>query len=280
MKVHAKAVVIVFIILITYTIIVVSYANKKKNTNKEDNNPVVQPTETPEPKTVQKEYPLNVILSTTTMLGYSDGVWEENPTYEYEHKDFDVYLDNNAYQHIRIIYDNSWHAMDPDRNFIDYEGDFTAIKSTIEYSRRNQDYVPLDATNEQVIKEFLDSKNITYNYDTLNKHVMIEDFNKDGIKDYIYVISNLFLDDYTGYDSTFAYVFVRSLNQNIMIFEDTYKAVNALSICNPYIDQFITVEDHLSLLLGCSYASAGGTKHMIYEMTGKTVNKVLETAAN
>ena len=278
MKGHVKAIINVFVILIIYTIAVSNYANNKSHKIAENN--AKKKEVTPPPTEEETEYQFNIILGPKTILGYSDGLWEENPTYDYKDKYFDVYTGENGYSNIKIMYDNDWHAMNDDRDFIEWADDFTAINSSIEYQRKNQAYSDINASEAAVITDFLNSKGITFNYDTLNKHVMIEDINKDGIKDAIYVVSNLFLDDYTGYNNTFAFAFARVLNQNLVLFEDTYKTPGALNICNPYVDQIIYIDEKPILILGCGFSSNGGTKHMLYEIEGKTVNKLIESSAN
>ncbi len=276
MKDHIKAIVVVFIILITYTILVYVYAKgkNKDDEKKEPDKKTVEPEKKPNDDAVVDE--INVIITPNTFLGYGNGKWHELDKYDYENKYFDVYTDSvNSSK--KLVYSDSWYIMNEDKTFIDYNDGFVAVLSSIPYTYNQAVGLNLTAANSQVIKEFLDSEGVKYNFNNLRKFVYNFDVNHDGLKDDIYVVSNLFLDDYTGFDKTFAYVFVRTLNQNVLLYEKTFDDVNALSICNPNVLGFFTIDNNPLILMSCSYFSAGGTKHLLFDFDGKSPKLLLES---
>ena len=283
MKSHIKAIIIVFIILIIYTFLVYAYASGKKTKNKDpkNDNKVVDPDPNPKPDDSENlsSYAFNIILYPKTKIGYNNGKWYENESFDYNDKYFDVYA-KELYKSMKVVYTDRWYIMDDSKKFVDYDGRFAAINSTISYTFVQGNSEVLTSENDAIIKAFLDSQGVKYNYESLQKSVMSFDVNRDGIRDDIYVISNLFLDDYTGFDSTFAFAFVRTLNQNIILHQDAFKDVNALSICNPNLDGILVIDDVPQLILSCSYFSEAGTKHMIYNVEEKKANKLFETKAN
>ena len=276
MKDHLKAIVVVFIILITYTILVYVYAKSKnsKTNEKESKDKTVEKDKKPEE--TSKIDDITVIITPNTYLGYGQGKWHELDKYDYENKYFDVYT-GTTNTNKKLVYSDSWYIMNEDRTFIDYNDGFVAVLAQIPYTYSQATEVALTNAHAQIIKEFLDKENVKYNYNTLRKHVYNFDVNHDGLKDDVYVISNLFLDDYTGFDKTYAYVFVRTLNQNVLLYEKSFDDVNALSICNPNVLGFFTIDDNPLILMNCSYFSAGGTKHILFDIDEKTAKLVLES---
>ena len=281
MKDHIKAITIVLIILIAYTIFVYAYASGKKSPDeKDDKNKQQDKKEDNTPTDDTSNYAVNIALFNKQFLGYKDGKWYENPKYEFANKYHDVYTATKAYKSKEIVYTDRWYIMDDDRSFIDYDDGFIAVSSNLNYNLAFGKEEKINDNQRAVIENFLQSKNIKYNYSTLKKSVMTYDLNRDGIHDNIYVVSNLFLNDYTGYDKTFAYVFVNTLNQNVVLSEETFETAGAVSICEPYVYSIITIEEKNTLILGCEYFSLGGNKYLLYNLEEKTANKLLETKAN
>ena len=77
-----------------------------------------------------------------------------------------------------------------------------------------------------------------------------------------------------------SYVFVRSLNQNITIYEDVNSNVNAMNMCDPKLRGVLSFKGDSILIVDCSYIGNNGTKHTLYSMEEKNVTKLLETKAN
>lgn len=280
MKDHAKTITIILIILVAYTIFVYAYAAGKKKPGTEDKNKQTEKKEPDNTSEKTNNYDVNIALFTKHFLGYKDGVWYENPSFDFTGKSFDVYTDNTVYKSKEIVYTDRWYIMNEDRSFIDYKAGFIAVNSVINYALTDSEEADPNEAQRAVIEEFLNSKGIKYNYNTLKKSVMTFDINRDGIHDNIYVVSNLFLNDYSGYDKTFAFVFVRSLNKNNVLYEDVFDGVDAVSICDPYIYSIITIDNKNTMIIGCEYFSMGGNKFMLFTNEEKSIDKVLETKAN
>ena len=278
MKGYVKALIIVVIILILYTIMVGAIAKNRNNKNNKKDEPTSKPTE----KTTNKvtNYDANIILLPNTILGYSGGVWEENKALEFDNKDFTVYTDQ-VYQNVKLISTDHWHIMRKDNSFIDYHNDFIAINASIPIEAvSNTLSTEITPENEAVIKEFLNSNSIKYDYDKLNKNVFVFDVNHDGLRDEIYTVTNVFLEDYLGFDNTFAYVFVRTLNQNIVLYEKIINNINAMNTCNPLLQGVITVDNTSYIVVECNLYSDMGAKHFLYNIADKKAFKVIETEAN
>ena len=283
LKGNVKAIIIVFIVLIIYTIGVGAYAkSKQKKLDDEAKTPEKkqEKQKTPDDNEKITKYDFNLVLSSKQFLGYKDGKWYQNSDYDYTNKDFDVYADGQKYDYRSLVYTDRWYIKNPDSTFLDYSNSFLAVSADIDYSLVVNNGGEVTEEQKKVVEEFLQSKNINYNINTLKISAFVNDLNRDGIQDTIYTVSNLFLTDYTGYDKTFAFVFVRTLNQNVVLFEDTYKAINAVSICDPFTYSVITIDGKNSLLVGCEYYSMGGIKYMVYSLNEKTPTTLLTTTAN
>jgi hypothetical protein len=285
MKEHLKAIVIVFIILIAYTIVVYVYADSKnKKKDKKEENKTVEPekkdNDNKPDESETNNYDLNIVLFSKTIIGYKDGKWYENPSFNYNNVDFDFYTDGKKYPGMGLVYTDRWYVKSQDNSLMDYENGFLGINASTTYSVSQYKDQEISASDQAVIEDFLKSKGIKYNYQALKKYVMTSDLNRDGLHDNVYVLSNLFLRNYDSFDKTFAFVFVRSLNQNIVLFEDVYDGVDAVSICDPYFEGIVSVDNTNSVIVGCEYFSMGGTKYMVFGLDGKNGIKRLETKAN
>lgn len=273
---NIKQIIVVIIILFIYCIgvgVFISYRHKDEKNNKNNNSGSSS-------QTTKDTSELDMILTPNTIISYKDSKWTENNDLDYSDIKFKVYTDKD-YKDLYVTYTDEWYIMDSGRSFIDFDKDlgFAAISSKTSTSFDYLEDSKNDSDNE-VIKAFLESKDVKYNEETLKSSVYEYDINDDNIKDKIYILTNVFLEDYSGYDKTFSYVFVRSLNQNITAYEDVSKNVNAMNMCSPKLRGILTFKNSSILITDCSYISNNGTKHTLYSMEEKSITKLLETKAN
>lgn len=297
MKKYLKVSLILIAILTVYSIIVFAIANKdnnkidegnntidKENSDKQDgnenddNNDDDSSDGSNDKEPVEADY--NVIISPNTIISYSRGKWIENKNFNYTNKLFDIYINMEAKGKKYLTYNNEWHIYDENKSFLQYSGDIFAINTTKEYQLRNVVSEDLNANDKNIIIALLTSESITHNYDDMLKHKFIYDINRDGTKDSIYFISNAFTENEEQYNKAFSMGFVKFANSTDVFYEDIRNTDGIYTICNPYLQNIIELNNNLYFITGCSYFNNNGTEHHIYSTTGTTIKEELKTSIN
>ena len=278
MKQNKKAIAIIIIGMIFYSILVAMFAASRANKNvKKDDTP----TEQQKPSDSDSKNDFDLIINPNTIISHNekDG-WYDNSGFDYKNIKFNVYIDGKGYDYRSIVRGDKWQMVNDDETSTTYEKSFIAIYSQIDYKVVNYEGKELSDSNKKDITDYLTSKNVNYLYDKLNIEYIYYDFNQDGVKDDVYIVSNVGIDDYTGFNKTFAFGFAKVLNQSVTFYEEIANNVNATNMCKPSFSAIIKIEDQNDLIAECNYISNSKSKHMMYNFVDKTVNKLVETKAN
>lgn len=296
MKKYLKVSLILIAILTVYSIIVFAIANNENDQKDNENNIVdknnndKQNNDNNENKDddssdsddnkeeVKADY--NIIMSPNTLVSYTNGVWKENKDYKYTNQLFDVYVNMEAKGKMFLTYNNEWHIYDENRDFLEYSGDIFAINTTKEYQLRNVVSEDLNANDKNIITALLTSESITHNYDDMLKYKFTYDINSDGTKDDIYFVSNAFTENEDQYNKAFSMGFVKFANSTEIFYEDIRNTDGIYTICNPYLQNIIELNNSLYFITGCTYFNNNGTEHYIYSTTGTTIKEELKTSIN
>ena len=277
MKQNSKAIIIVIICMVVYSVLVTMFAaSRTKKENNEGNK-----TKETTPSEVDTTNDFDIVLSPKTIISHNEKKgWYDNPNLEYKNLRFSVYIDKEYNDYHSIVYADKWQMVNYDETVTDYNESFMAIYSTIKYNVIDIELKKLDSNNAKDITDYLDTKDVNYQYDKLVINYVYYDFNQDGVKDDVYFVSNVGLSDYSGFNKTFSFGFAKVLNQNITFYEDVANNVNATNMCLPSFTTIIKYDDKVHLITECSYKSNSKSKHMMYNFTDKQVTKLVETKAN
>lgn len=277
MKQNRKAIIIVIIILTGYSILVSLFAASRAN--KESEKEKVKPKEKVTETDSTNDFDL--VLNPKTIISHNekDG-WYDNSDLDYKTIKFTVYIDGEKNDYRNIVYADRWQMVNYDETALDFEKSFMAIYSTKDYKVIEIEEKEFSSSNKKDIIDYLSTKDVNYQYDKLKIRYLYYDLNQDGVKDDAYFVSNVGIDDFTGFNKTFAFGFAKVLNQNITFYEDIANNINATNMCKPSFTTLLKVEEKTNLITECSYASNNKSKHMMYNFEDRSVNKLVETKVN
>lgn len=280
MKKNFSIIIILFVVLSLYTIIVITFS-KNPNNNSTIDPGVNNPNNIQQEKPKEEENAIDILLSPNTIVSYSNNKWFENKKLKYNNVLFDVFVNNEAYGDNYLTYNSVWYIYDQHKNFKDYNGNVLAIKTKKSYNLINFVNSKLDENDKKIITAFLENKNITFNYEQIKKSKIIYDFNHDGFRESLYIISNAFSENEYEFNKSFSFIFLnKTTGENNIVYE-TQKDISAnYLICNPYIHNMLNIENKTIVVAGCNYFSNGGTEHHLYELQNQDFIRVLKTSIN
>ena len=221
----------------------------------------------------------NIILSPHTIIGYKNGIWQENPKLNYNNMLFDVYINNEYKDKKYLSYSDDWYIFNENKDFLDYEGNILAVNTSLEY--RNIGFVTseFNEIDQSEITKVLNDKGITSNYNELKKSKIIFDINKDGMRDNIYFISNSF-EENSSSNKAFSIGFVKYYDKYEVFYEVIEDLDSIFTISNPSLQNILEIDNHTYLIVASEYYSNSGTEHHIYQVSDKNLLEVLKTKAN
>lgn len=220
----------------------------------------------------KEETGLVIVLMPDKVIRNSNNTWYNGTMKDLSTNKFKIY-DNNEYKgEYYLTYNNKWYFYDENRNFYDVSNDFIGIGGALspdEIYSINE----VDITNEdkQLIKEYLESRDIDVNIDTitLNK----ETVNISNTTNTYYIVTNAFLNEV---DSNYAFSYILANDNNkiklIMEMRESKDQIN--EICLPSIELALDFKNSTYLITNCSYFSLTGNSYRIYNYTNNQYNQV------
>lgn len=275
MKKYLKVSLILIIILTVYSIFVflISKKEEEKPTVPPVDKEPINKVDIPEEKTAD----YNIVLTPNTIISYIDGSWIENKNLEYANMSFDVYANSESYGKKFLTYNKEWYIYDENRNFSDYTGELFAINTSKQYKVMTYNESILNDDDKVIISTLLDNKQITYNYDNIIKSKVVYDVNKDGIREEIFLITNAFTENINEFNHSFSIGFVRFHNKTEIFYENISDIYSSISICSPYLQNLIELDDQIHFIVGCTYFSTKGTEHYLYSVANNLITEEIKT---
>lgn len=280
MKKYINVIIILVVILTIYSCIVyaISKGLDSKNNNEPSQNNTTPNNEEPKEET-PKVNDIDIILSPKSIISYGNNKWFENKDFDYDYTLFDVYVNNESFGSNYLTYNGDWYIYDANKNFKEYDGNVFAIKSSKPYNLLNFVKSELDENDKNIISAFLGSKSIVFNYEDMFKSKIIYDFDRNGIRETLYLISNAFTENEASYNKSFSIAFIHENNKDEAIYENIGDISSVYLICNPYLQNLINIDNSLYVILGCNYFSDKGTEHHLYKVDNE-FTKILKTSIN
>ena len=176
---------------------------------------------------------------------------------------FNIYVNNQYFGKYLVWQDDQWYLFDNNRNAISYDGNLFAYQADFDMDILNfttnniTDYTYVN----QVLQEHGFDTNVNYTLATVSD----VDFDKDGIAEEFYIVSNVFAIDFFP-DKYFSFVFMVDNNKIYMLYEDvdTNEGVNG---CKPSLYTVADVDNdkEYELILTCAKYSNQTPLTMLYE---------------
>ena len=284
MQKYSKVIIILLVILSLYaTGIYLLTKNSKSEEPTEEKFPenVENIPNKNEPETEKEaNWDYNFILFPKTVISTKDGKWQENNEFKYQDKLFDIYIDNMYLNKYYLTYSDNWKIFDENKHFYDYEGNFIGINTSKEFEIIPFNNLEISSEDDQIINNYLTSKDIRFNLSDLKKTKIIYDINRDGIRDEIFFVSNSFTDQSDKYNKALSIVFVKLYGNNISFYEDIRGLEDIYNIGNISMQNMILINQKIYFIVKVEYFSDTGTQHYVYEFSNNNLKEVLKTSIN
>lgn len=220
-------------------------------------------------ETRERKATTTLLIGNSAVWNYSSRSWmniTNNQTLSsLNWQKFTTYVNNQFFGNYSVWLDDKWYLFDDNRQAVNYQGDLFAYQADFD-----MDVLPFTVSDiddfsyvNQVLEEHELSSNASY---TLAKMTSF-DFDKDGVLEEFYFVSNVFATDFFP-DKYFSFVFMVKSGKIYMLYEDVDQN-DGTNGCRP---QLYTVADFdndrdYELILVCSKYSVQTPVAMLYEFS-------------
>ncbi|HIR49177.1 MAG TPA: hypothetical protein IAB35_04275 [Candidatus Faecimonas gallistercoris] len=211
--------------------------------------------------------------STTLLVGdsavwnYSSREWMNISSQEmlssFDWQEFHTYVDNQYFGDYYVWLDEQWYLFDSNRDAVSYQGNLFAYKADFEMDILR--FNTVDITDFTYVQEVLKNYGLDPNSPHTLATVSSFDFDKDGVLENFYVISNVFATDFFP-DKYFSFVFMVD-NNNINVLYEDMDVNDGTNGCKPNIYTVADVDNdnNYEIILMCSRYSNQTPITMLYE---------------
>lgn len=176
---------------------------------------------------------------------------------------FKVYVDNQYLGKYLVWQDDQWYLFDDNKNAIPYQGNLFAYQAGFDMDIL--DFDTTDITDYTYVQQVLKEHGLDINPQYTLANVSKVDFDKDGVLEEFYVVSNVFAIDFFP-DKYFSFVFMVDNEKIYMLYEDVdvNEGVNG---CKPSLYTVADVDNdkQYELILTCAKYSNQTPLTMLYE---------------
>lgn len=209
-----------------------------------------------------------LLIGDETVLNYTSRQWLNVTSQELlssiNWQDFNVYIDNEYFGNYLVWRDDRWYLFNQNREAVSYQGnDFFAYKAGFE-----MDVLPFQTTqitDFSYVNQVLENHGLASNPSYTLTEFSSFDFDKDGVNEDFYIVSNVFATDFFP-DQYFSFVFMVDNNSIYMMYEDVDQN-DGVSGCKPNLYTVADVDDDrdYEIVLMCSKYSNQTPVVMLYE---------------
>lgn len=222
----------------------------------------------------------DIVVDNTVMFKYSKKKWDtvDSKLYEnYNWNKYSVYSDNKylgRYDVVNMM--DKWYVFTDDRTSVDVSGDklylggeIKAKLSAFKKEKLTSDMVYVHSVLDYYKISRDDQNNYTFGYKVKF------DFDDDGKKEELFVISNMFSS--RNVDSSYSFMFIRDNDKTKMIYNNVSSGDKNLTGCYAYLFSVIKVEDTKSfqMIMKCSHYSTEKAEYGLYQYQNNNVELLL-----
>lgn len=210
---------------------------------------------------------VKIVFSTGDKWQLKDGKWIDiEDSEEYNWKKFNVYVDNELLGKYSLLYNNKWYVYDKKRNLINYEGNILGISGNKKYKVIDFEQTIFDTTGENILKDILNKKGITY-AEPLSSTKVSLDIDGDNQIETIYTAANLFNDIGVDSKDKYSVMFIKD-DEIQVVYEDYQDKDKEYSMCIPKVNSIIDFnkDSKYEIIMECNYYSNMGTCTGLYEL--------------
>ena len=218
---------------------------------------------------LQENYKATLIVDNHTVWNYHNKKWNNIPmTFEniqsLNWKKYEIFQEHKKIGDYFLWHDDQWYAFDDERNPVELEDMFLAYEAN--YDLGVVDYLEDDVLDLNAVQSVLVERNISPDSTFTNASHVAIDFDKDGVVEDFYLITNAFSLDEVDSDIYFSFVFMLK-NQNIYMIYDDVKQGNSYNMCKPFFHSFLDVnrDNTYEFLLSCGGYSLSEHRNWLYQ---------------
>lgn len=216
----------------------------------------------------QEKYSTTIIVGNSTIWNYSGKKWthitNKSTIKKLDWQIFDVYIDNEKLGKYYLWNDDQWYLFDKNKNAVNYTGKLLAYKSNYEINVLQ--YQEEEITDYSYINEVLTENDLPSTSTFTTSKQAIFDIDNDGIDETLYVISNVFADDYYP-ENLFAIAFMVKDGEIQYLYKNITSNTD-YNVCKPYLNSIIDVnkDDKYEIILSCGRISNQKPTDMLYKL--------------
>ncbi len=218
-------------------------------------------------ETRKRKTTTTLLVGTSAVWNYSSQSWmnitKPSLLSNLNWQKFKIYVDNQYFGKYLVWKDDQWYLFDNNKNAVSYQGNLFAYKADFDMDIVN--FSTTDIKDYSYVNKVLVEHDLDINSDFTLAHVSNVDFDKDGVMEQFYVVSNVFAIDFFP-DKYFSFVFMVDDNQIYMLYEDVdiNEGVNG---CKPNLYTVADVDNdqNYELILTCAKYSNQTPLTMLYE---------------
>ena len=209
-------------------------------------------------------YSTTIVLGKNSVFGLRKQNWYRLADYsEINWKKYDIYENNEKIGRYYLWFDDKWYAFDNNRDPIDIGIRFLGIRSN--YKIDLVDFKTEDVDSSTYIDKVLNDNKLPSDSKFTSKYKVDLDFDKDGVEEEFYIISNAFINNENP-EKIFSIAFMVKDDTIYPMYTDIRKNTS-LNGCKPYFNAFLNVDDKdgYEVIISCSEYSNSKTTDMIYK---------------
>ena len=189
-------------------------------------------------------------------------------------KKYDVYVNHEKLGNYYLWKDNNiWRVFDDNKKALYVDGEILGINSNYNISVSKTNVV--DVNDNSIFRQILEDNDVSLSNSNYNSFTKIPlDFDKDGIIEEFYILSNVFSEDSTYYSLAFMLK-----NDRLYYIYKNISSGNGFNGCKPYYNSFLDIDGDSKdeLILSCSSYSVNGQSNILYSFDGEKFDVVISS---
>lgn len=267
-KVNIKPIIIFgSIVLVYFIVMLVIFGFDKDSLNNKDNNPTKDPIPTPpsinnEPEENEKIEAI-LFIEDGAVITKTISNWNSASDDLLLKKQFSIYDNSNLLGNYTAVFNNGWYIYDNTNNKINITEKILGVNTTKEFNRFSLDEELITEEDKTIVSKYLDNLGITYDINILSINKNTSDYNKDGIRESLYMVNLVNgLEEEYSYPE-FSIAFINYIKQPNLIYKNTSDVSCAMSLT-----EYFELDLTKYLMFTCYYPSDIGYELSLYSLNG------------
>ena len=219
----------------------------------------------------QSNYTSTIIVGDSSVWDYSNKKWvnirESSSIEKLNWNKFHVFSNNEKIGEYSLWHDDKWYAFDDNRNAIKIDGSLLAISANFDVNVLPFNLENLNNEDMNYVYTVLKQNNLNVENKFTSLGKVKADFDRDGVVENFYVMSNVFAIDFTP-RMLFSIAFMIKDNTIYYIYKDISEN-RSYNGCKPYFNSFLDTNNDgiYEVILSCGKFGSNNQVDMLYEFS-------------